>query len=69
MRYNVLFRSDWCAEHLGETLSPKVLKALEAMDEPGNIRELDRIGRLAGSKLVKAGHFLDTFDTPAAQVA
>jgi len=31
------------------------------MDEPDNIPELDRVGRLAGSKLVKAEHFPLTF--------
>ena len=66
LRYNVLLQSDWCAQNLGETLSPKALKALEAMDEPDNIPELDRIGRLAGRKLVKAGHFDAVFDSPAA---
>jgi hypothetical protein len=66
LRYNVLMQSDWCAEHLGEALSAKALKALEAMDEPDNIPELDRVGRLAGSKLVRAAHFAPGFDLPAA---
>lgn len=62
LRYNVLLRSDWCAQHLGEKFSPKALKALEAMDEPDNIPELDRVGRLAGRRLVKAEHFVPSFD-------
>ncbi|MBL8329322.1 MAG: patatin-like phospholipase family protein [Rubrivivax sp.] len=57
LRYNVLLQSDWCQEFLGETLSAKALKSLEAMDEPDNMGELDRLGRLAGSKLVQAAHF------------
>jgi hypothetical protein len=57
LRYNVLLESDWCAEHLGEQFSGKALKALEAMDRPDNIPELDRLGRLAGSKLVSPDHF------------
>ena len=57
LRYNVLLRQDWCEENLGETLSADALKSLEAMDEPDNIPELDRIGRLAGEKLVHAAHF------------
>ncbi len=57
LRYNVLLQPDWCAARLGETISGKALKNLEAMDDPDNIPELDRIGRLAGQKLVKAGHF------------
>lgn len=65
LRYNVLLQSDWCAENLGETLGAKALKNLEVMDEPDNIPELDRIGRLAGKKLVNAGHFEAAFDTPA----
>jgi hypothetical protein len=43
---------------LGEESSPKALKALEAKDEPDNIPELDRVGRLAGSTLVSATHLL-----------
>lgn len=57
LRYNVLLQPDWCADQLGEGFTAKALKALEAMDQPGNIPELDRVGRLAGSKLVKAEHF------------
>lgn len=62
LRYNVLLQSDWCAENLGETLGAKALKNLEVMDEPDNIPELDRIGLLAGKKLVKASHFEAAFD-------
>jgi hypothetical protein len=58
LRYNVLLEADWCAENLGETFTAKVLKGLEAMDEPANIPELDRIGLIAGDKLVKAAHFV-----------
>jgi len=61
LRYNVLLQSAWCSENLGEKFSPRALKALESMDEPDNIPELDRVGRLAGSKLVKAEHFPLTF--------
>lgn len=57
LRYNVLLQPAWCAEHLGESLDAKALKALEAMDEPDNIPELDRLGRLAGTRLVRAEHF------------
>ncbi|MCB1507040.1 MAG: patatin-like phospholipase family protein [Hyphomicrobiaceae bacterium] len=57
LRYNVLLEKQWCAENLGEKLSAKALKALEAMDKPENIPELDRLGRLAGSTLVKDEHF------------
>ncbi|MCB1905864.1 MAG: patatin-like phospholipase family protein [Rhodocyclaceae bacterium] len=57
LRYNVLLEKDWCAAALGEKFSRKALKALEAMDEPKNMPELDRLGRLAGRKLVKAAHF------------
>lgn len=57
LRYNVLLEPRWCSDHLGEQLSGKALKALEAMDDPDNIPELDRLGRLAGSKLVSPGHF------------
>lgn len=64
LRYNVLLQSEWCTEHLGETFSTKELKALEAMDEPDNIPELDRVGRLAGRQLVQAAHFGDAFDMP-----
>lgn len=69
LRYNVLLRPDWCAQHLGETFSAKALKALEAMDEPDNIPELDRVGRLAGQRLVRAGHFGAAFDLAPAAAA
>jgi hypothetical protein len=62
LRYNVLLRSDWCKTHLGENRRPEDLKALQAMDEPANIAELDRVGRLAGQRLVKAEHFGADFD-------
>jgi uncharacterized protein len=64
LRYNVLLQSDWCAEHLGEAIGANALKALEAMDMPENIPELDRIGRLAGKKLVMPQHFGAVFDYP-----
>ena len=66
VRYNVLLQSNWCAENLGEKLSPTALKSLEAMDNPDNIPELDRLGRVAGCKLVQAEHFNRAFDTPKA---
>jgi len=62
LRYNVLLQSDWCEQHLGEKFGPKALKALEAMDDPANIPELDRVGRLAGKRLVKADHFTSAFN-------
>lgn len=61
LRYNVLLRPDWFAENLGETIPSEKLKALEAMDKPGNIPELDSIGRRAGQRLVKAEHFDPAF--------
>ncbi|MCB1917665.1 MAG: patatin-like phospholipase family protein [Rhodocyclaceae bacterium] len=57
LRYNVLLEKEWCAKELGEKFSRAELKSLEAMDQPKNIDALDRLGRLAGSKLVKARHF------------
>lgn len=66
LRYNVLLQSGWCEENLGEKFGNKALKALEAMDQPDNIPELDRVGRLAGGKLVRAAHFDSGFDLPAA---
>ena len=65
LRYNVQLQPDWCLQHLGETFSAKALQALEAMDEPDNIPELDRLGRLAGQKLVLDGHFGAEFNLPA----
>jgi len=57
LRYNVLLEPVWCRDELGEVFTAKALKNLEAMDDPANIPELDRVGRLAGRKLVKADHF------------
>jgi uncharacterized protein len=62
LRYNVLLNREWCAAELGEKLTANALKALEAMDEPNNIPELDRLGMLAGQKLVLADHFDAKFD-------
>jgi len=61
LRYNLLLQSAWCEKNLGEKLSAQALRALEAMDEPDNIPELDRVGRLAGSKLVNAAQFSPAF--------
>ncbi|MEO5733053.1 MAG: hypothetical protein ABIN96_12080, partial [Rubrivivax sp.] len=60
---NVLLQPGWCEQNLGETFTAKALKTLEAMDEPDNIDELDRVGRLAGDKLVRAAHFAPGFAT------
>lgn len=62
LRYNVHLKPDWCEQHLGERIGPKALKALEAMDDPDKIPELDRVGRLAGRRLVDAAHFPTGFD-------
>lgn len=62
LRYNVLLKSDWVQTHLGEAMSPEQCKALEAMDEPKNIPELDRVGRLAGARLVRPEHFTARYD-------
>ncbi len=62
LRYNVLLQPAWCEQRLGERIGPKALKALEAMDDPDNIPELDRIGRLAGRRLVQREHFPPAFD-------
>jgi hypothetical protein len=62
LRYNVHLKANWFEKNLGEPITADALKRLEAMDEPGNIPELDRIGKLAGSKLVSAGHFGAGFD-------
>jgi uncharacterized protein len=66
LRYNVLLQSDWVSETLGLTMSADECKAMEAMDEPDNIPQLDSLGRKAGEVLVKAEHFNASFDTPAA---
>jgi hypothetical protein len=65
LRYNVLLRPDWFAENLGETIASDKLKALEVMDKPGNIPELDRVGRLAGRSLVQEKHFDREFFLPS----
>lgn len=66
LRYNVLLQRDWCAEYLSEKFSAEALTALKAMDEPANIPELDRVGRLAGRQLVRAAHFDAAFEDPPA---
>jgi uncharacterized protein len=62
VRYNVFFERQWGAEHLGLDWSEEQIAALALMDEPRNMPVLDGIGRVAGSKLVKAEHFVPAFD-------
>jgi uncharacterized protein len=62
LRYNVHLQSAWCAENLNEKISTETLKGLQAMDRAENISELNRLGRLAGHKLILPGHFSDVFD-------
>lgn len=62
LRYNVLLQPDWMAETLGLPMNADACKALEAMDEPGNIALLDSVGRTAGAVLVKPTHFTADFD-------
>jgi uncharacterized protein len=62
LRFNVHFDREWYEMHMGESANAEKLKALEAMDEPANINELDRIGRLAGERLVRTEHFAPAFD-------
>jgi uncharacterized protein len=61
-RFNVQFDSDWCWQHLQGRWSADDLKALEAMDEPGNIPALDSLGERAGQKLIQPAHFPSAFD-------
>jgi uncharacterized protein len=62
LRYNVHLTPEWFAAQFGESVSAKALTALAAMDQPDNIPELDRVGRMAGDRLVKAAHFDAAFD-------
>ena len=64
LRYNVLLDPDWMAETLGLPMSAEDCKALEAMDEPDNIPQLDSEGRTAGAVLDKPEQFTAAFDTP-----
>ena len=64
LRYNVQLTTEWFEQNLAEKPGSKKLKALEAMDDPNNIDELDRIGRLAGSTLVMDDHFPKAFNLP-----
>jgi predicted acylesterase/phospholipase RssA len=62
LRYNVTFDAAWFREHLGLDWSAGKIAALAAMDKPANMPDLDAVGRLAGEKLVKDGHFPAVFD-------
>lgn len=62
LRYNVYFEPRWCADVLGEEITAETLATLAAMDEPEHIPELDRLGRLAGARLIDAAHFGADFD-------
>jgi uncharacterized protein len=62
LRYDVQMTAEWFASQLGESPEPEQLEELRAMDDPKNFPELDRVGRLAGQKLVQARHFPGEFD-------
>jgi len=68
LRYNVMLQRQWCKQHLDADWSDAFLSAMEAMDEPSHIGDLDVIGRRAGDKLIDPAHFGAPFDQGVVQV-
>jgi hypothetical protein len=63
-RYNVIFEKAWCRQHLGQNYGESFLRAMEAMDDPAQLDDLARIGKLAAERFVDGAHFPPAFDLP-----
>ncbi len=65
LRYNVDLRRE-NVQRLDPALTDqKVIESLSAMDAPGNMTVLHRLGKLAASEAVKSEDFASVFDLPA----
>lgn len=56
-RYNAYFDPVWFKEELGQDLTNEKLDELAMMDKPGNMHQLEEIGRVAADRFVSADHF------------
>jgi hypothetical protein len=61
-RYNVLLEEKWLSTEVKVDYAPHTLAKIAEMDDPSNMNELVKIGRLAAEKQVKGEHFPPNFD-------
>jgi hypothetical protein len=61
-RYNVLLEPRWLSTEVEIAYDARQLAKIAEMDDPTNMDELARIGRLAAAKQVKPEHFPPSFD-------
>jgi hypothetical protein len=67
VRYNVLLQRDWLKSELGLDLAPNKIEQIGKMDDPSNLSDLAKLGRLAAAKQVRPEHPPAAFDLPKAQ--
>jgi hypothetical protein len=61
-RYNVRLDSKWISDNLHETYAPEQLVKIAAMDDPGNMNDLSKLGALAAKDQIREEHFPRAFD-------
>jgi hypothetical protein len=66
-RHNMLLEGDWLKSELGIEFTPDKIEQIRKMDDPSNLSDLARLGRLAAAKQAKATHLLVAFDLPKAR--
>jgi hypothetical protein len=64
MRYNVLLSGPWLRQHLQIDISDVDAANLRAMDDPGNVDLLMRVGGMAAARQIEGAHFPPAFDIP-----
>lgn len=62
LRYNVELSDQYLRSKLGLKLADKTLKSLSKMDVPANMPTLEKIGRVAGEKMISKEDFPAGFD-------
>ncbi|HVO25168.1 MAG TPA: patatin-like phospholipase family protein [Candidatus Margulisiibacteriota bacterium] len=62
VRYNVILEPSWLSTEVSLAYGPEQVAKIAEMDDPTNMDDLAKIGRLAAAKQVKPGHFPAGFD-------
>ena len=65
LRYDVRIETDWLKTELGLDVSERDVVRLRTMDDPGIVRDMFSIGRLAADRFVKAEHWPAAVPQPA----
>lgn len=69
LRYETVFEPGWIKSHLNLVYSNKDLQSLYAMDKPGNVEKLRKLGATAASIQIRQEHFPPAFNDSAGLVA